>query len=96
MKVVAARIYLIKIGALHPVLVELITDEGIVGVGEAAGAGRDSTGGGSVGGPTAAAVTAAVGMAAWHVGGLLEVDGSGQSSAAARRGRSPRACSGAM
>jgi galactonate dehydratase len=36
MKVIAARIYLIKIGSLHPVLVEVITDEEIVGTGEAA------------------------------------------------------------
>ena len=36
MKVTAARIYLVNIGSLHPVLVELITDEGIVGTGEAA------------------------------------------------------------
>ena len=35
-RVVGARIYLIKIGSLHPVLLELITDEGIVGLGEAA------------------------------------------------------------
>jgi galactonate dehydratase len=36
MKVTAARIYLVRIGALHPVLIELVTDEGTVGVGEAA------------------------------------------------------------
>jgi galactonate dehydratase len=36
MKIVGARIYLVRIGALHPVLVELSTDEGIVGVGEGA------------------------------------------------------------
>ncbi len=36
MKVSAARIYLVRIGSLHPVLVELLTDEGIAGVGEAA------------------------------------------------------------
>jgi galactonate dehydratase len=36
MKVIAARIYLIKVGSLHPVLVEVITDEEIVGTGEAA------------------------------------------------------------
>ena len=36
MKVVAARIYLIRSGALHPVLLELVTDEGTIGVGEAA------------------------------------------------------------
>ena len=36
MRVCAARIYLAKIQSLHPVLVELTTDEGLVGVGEAA------------------------------------------------------------
>ena len=36
MKVSAARIYLVKIGSLHPILLELITDEGLAGVGEAA------------------------------------------------------------
>ena len=36
MKVSAARIYLVRIGSLHPVLVELLTDEGVAGVGEAA------------------------------------------------------------
>src|ERR1700747_140410 len=36
MKVSAARIYLVKIGSLHPVLLELVTDDGLVGVGEAA------------------------------------------------------------
>jgi galactonate dehydratase len=35
MKIVRARIYLVRIGRLHPVLVELVTDAGIVGVGEA-------------------------------------------------------------
>jgi|SRR5262249_26421132 len=35
MKVTAARIYLVAIGSLHPVLVELITDEGVIGTGEA-------------------------------------------------------------
>jgi galactonate dehydratase len=36
MKVTKARIYLVKIGSLHPVLVEVFTDEGLIGVGEAA------------------------------------------------------------
>lgn len=36
MKVTKANVYLVKIGQLHPVLVEVITDGGIVGVGEAA------------------------------------------------------------
>ena len=36
MKISAARIYLVTIGSLHPVLVELLTDEGLTGVGEAA------------------------------------------------------------
>lgn len=36
MKVTGANIYLVKIGSLHPVLVEIVTDEGITGVGEAA------------------------------------------------------------
>jgi galactonate dehydratase len=36
MKISAARIYLLKVGNLHPVLVELLTTDGIVGVGEAA------------------------------------------------------------
>ena len=35
MKLVGARIYLAEIATLHPVLVVLVTDEGIVGVGEA-------------------------------------------------------------
>lgn len=35
MKIVKARIYLARIGRLHPVLVELVTDAGIAGVGEA-------------------------------------------------------------
>jgi len=35
MKLVRAKIYLLKIATLHPILVELITDEGLVGVGEA-------------------------------------------------------------
>lgn len=36
MKISAAKIYLVMIGSLHPVLVELVTNEGLVGVGEAA------------------------------------------------------------
>ncbi len=36
MKVVEAKIYLIEIGGRHPVLVQVFTDEGISGVGEAA------------------------------------------------------------
>ena len=36
MKISAAKIYLVNIGSLHPVLVELLTTDGIVGVGEAA------------------------------------------------------------
>ncbi len=36
MRMTGAKIYLVKIGSLHPVLLELLTDEGIVGVGEAA------------------------------------------------------------
>lgn len=35
MKLVEARVYLAEIATLHPVLLELVTDEGIVGVGEA-------------------------------------------------------------
>jgi galactonate dehydratase len=35
-KVSAASIYLVRIGSLHPVLIELFTDDGLVGVGEAA------------------------------------------------------------
>jgi len=35
MKVVKASIYLVRIGRLHPVLVELVTDAGIAGIGEA-------------------------------------------------------------
>jgi galactonate dehydratase len=34
-KVSAANIYLVEIGSLHPVLLELITDEGMIGTGEA-------------------------------------------------------------
>jgi galactonate dehydratase len=36
MKVVEARIYLVTAGNLHPVLLELLTDESLVGAGEAA------------------------------------------------------------
>jgi galactonate dehydratase len=36
MKVTGARIYLASIGSLHPVLVEILTDEGITGVGDVA------------------------------------------------------------
>ncbi|MBF6568809.1 MAG: mandelate racemase/muconate lactonizing enzyme family protein [Candidatus Binataceae bacterium] len=36
MKVKAARIYLVSIGSLHPILLELITDDNVVGLGEAA------------------------------------------------------------
>jgi len=36
MKVTGAKIYLVAVGRLHPVLVEILTDEGITGVGEAA------------------------------------------------------------
>lgn len=36
MKLISAKIYLLRIGTLHPVLVQLFTDEGLVGVGEAA------------------------------------------------------------
>ncbi len=35
MKLTGARIYLVKVGSLHPILLELITDQGLVGVGEA-------------------------------------------------------------
>jgi galactonate dehydratase len=35
-KISAARIYLVKTGSLHPVLLELVTDDGLVGTGEAA------------------------------------------------------------
>jgi galactonate dehydratase len=34
-KIAEARIYLIKVGSLHPVLLELITDDGLIGTGEA-------------------------------------------------------------
>ena len=36
MKIVNAKIYLVKIGGRHPVLLEVMSDEGISGVGEAA------------------------------------------------------------
>ena len=36
MKITGARIYLVNVGSLHPVLVEILTDEGISGVGDAA------------------------------------------------------------
>ena len=36
MKISAANIYLVKVGSLHPVLIELLTDDGLMGVGEAA------------------------------------------------------------
>lgn len=36
MEITGARIYLVNVGSLHPVLVELCTDEGITGIGEAA------------------------------------------------------------
>jgi galactonate dehydratase len=36
MKVTGARIYLVSVGSLHPVLVEILTDEGISGIGEVA------------------------------------------------------------
>lgn len=35
MKVTGVKIYLVRIGGRHPVLVQVLTDEGIVGVGEA-------------------------------------------------------------
>ena len=36
MKIVGARVYLVQIGGRHPVLIQLFSDEGISGVGEAA------------------------------------------------------------
>ncbi len=36
MKISSAKLYLVNIGGRHPVLVELLTDEGLAGVGEAA------------------------------------------------------------
>jgi galactonate dehydratase len=35
-RITGAKIYLLKIGSLHPVLVEITTDQGLIGVGEAA------------------------------------------------------------
>ena len=35
MKITGAKIYIIRIGTLHPVLLELVTDEGFSGIGEA-------------------------------------------------------------
>jgi galactonate dehydratase len=35
-RITGAKIYLLKIGSLHPVLVEITTDQGLTGVGEAA------------------------------------------------------------
>jgi galactonate dehydratase len=35
-RITGAKIYLLKIGSLHPVLVEITTDQGLMGVGEAA------------------------------------------------------------
>ncbi|MGH7906871.1 MAG: mandelate racemase/muconate lactonizing enzyme family protein [Candidatus Binataceae bacterium] len=36
MKITGAKIYLAKIGSLHPILLELLTNEGVTGTGEAA------------------------------------------------------------
>ncbi|HYI89336.1 MAG TPA: mandelate racemase/muconate lactonizing enzyme family protein, partial [Beijerinckiaceae bacterium] len=36
MKIDSANIYLVAAGKLHPVIVELLTDEGVTGIGEAA------------------------------------------------------------
>ncbi len=36
MKITGASIFLVRIGSLHPVLLQLLTDEGLTGVGEAA------------------------------------------------------------
>jgi galactonate dehydratase len=36
MKIVKARVYLVRIAGRHPVLVELVTDDGVTGVGDAA------------------------------------------------------------
>ncbi|HEX2727188.1 MAG TPA: mandelate racemase/muconate lactonizing enzyme family protein, partial [Beijerinckiaceae bacterium] len=36
MKIESVNVYLIAAGSLHPVIVELVTDEGITGIGEAA------------------------------------------------------------
>jgi galactonate dehydratase len=48
MKLTKGAVYLVRIGSLHPILLELVTDEGIVGVGEAAvayGVGANSAAG---------------------------------------------------
>ncbi len=58
MRITGAKIYLLKIGSLHPVLVEIGTDQGLIGVGEAAVAY-------GIGG------TAAAGMVKDFVDGLL-------------------------
>jgi galactonate dehydratase len=57
-RITGAKIYLLKIGSLHPVLVEIGTDQGLIGVGEAAVAY-------GIGG------TAAAGMVKDFVDGLL-------------------------
>jgi galactonate dehydratase len=57
-RITGAKIYLLKIGSLHPVLVEITTDQGLIGVGEAAVAY-------GIGG------TAAAGMVKDFVDGLL-------------------------
>jgi galactonate dehydratase len=57
-RIIGAKIYLLKIGSLHPVLVEIGTDQGLIGVGEAAVAY-------GIGG------TAAAGMVKDFVDGLL-------------------------
>jgi galactonate dehydratase len=35
-KIIKINIYLIAIGGLHPVLAEIVTDDGVTGIGEAA------------------------------------------------------------
>ena len=48
MKIARVKIYLIASGKLHPVIVEIVTDEGVSGIGEAAiayGLGRTATAG---------------------------------------------------
>jgi galactonate dehydratase len=57
-RITGAKIYLLRIGSLHPVLVEIATDQGLIGVGEAAVAY-------GIGG------TAAAGMVKDFVDGLL-------------------------
>jgi galactonate dehydratase len=57
-RITGAKIYLLKVGSLHPVLVEITTDQGLIGVGEAAVAY-------GIGG------TAAAGMVKDFVDGLL-------------------------